>query len=525
MTERDERIRELARENEDLRLRLQEARETLDSIRSGEVDALIVDGPQGEQIFSLQGVDRSYRLLIEKMQEGALTMDTEGTILYANQFMERILEIPLERIVGRNFEKLVAADDLTAFMGMFRQGSHGHAAGEIGLRAESGIRPAHLSLSPIEMEGISVVCMAVTDLRDHKRHERVLAEERLNRAIIDQSADAIIVCDSRGKVIRASRAAQELVDGSALNRHFNDIFHIHVRTDPPAQSEQIPQFETFTVESVISGTAYHSREAFLEGDGAQGKYLLLSAVSLVVGEGRVIGGIVNLADITEKIRLEQRLTAEKARLNRILDTFPSGIYIASESFDIQYINPVLLAAFGPLDGKKCYEYFHGRSSPCPSCPAKQVQDGHSVRWEWYSPKNERYYELFDTPFFNEDGSISKFEVFHDITLRKHAEIERDRHALTLQVRNDISKAFLEAEAEQVFIRSLNILLDAAQSGAGCIGRVDLDGLMEVWTMDGSREPEAGARSVERLVRKPETWSGGWADALGEKKTWIDLPVI
>jgi len=58
---------------------------------------------------------------------------------------------------------------------------------------------------------------------------------------------------------------------------------------------------------------------------------------------------------------------------------------------------------------------------CTWCKNKKVFAGESVTWEWYSSKINKHFELFDTPFKNPDGSISKFEIFHDITERKQSE--------------------------------------------------------------------------------------------------------
>ena len=76
---------QLIAENEELRARLEEAEATLDAIRRGEVDALIVAGPAGNQVYTLTDADRIYRTLIEEMNEGALTVAGDGMILYANR--------------------------------------------------------------------------------------------------------------------------------------------------------------------------------------------------------------------------------------------------------------------------------------------------------------------------------------------------------------------------------------------------------------------------------------------------------
>ena len=67
----------------DMRIRLQEAEETIRAIRSGSVDAFLVEGAHGARVYTLQSADRPYRLLVEEMQQGALTLSSEGTIASA----------------------------------------------------------------------------------------------------------------------------------------------------------------------------------------------------------------------------------------------------------------------------------------------------------------------------------------------------------------------------------------------------------------------------------------------------------
>src|SRR5258705_3861429 len=86
-----------------LRERLREAEDTLSAIRSGEVDAVVVTGDDGRsRIYRLRGADWTYRLLIEQMQEGAMILSADGTILYANKRLAAMLERPLENVSGRS---------------------------------------------------------------------------------------------------------------------------------------------------------------------------------------------------------------------------------------------------------------------------------------------------------------------------------------------------------------------------------------------------------------------------------------
>ena len=84
MAKSEKRTATSARTIERLRRRLQEAEDTLDAIRDGHVEALVVRAPEGEQIYTLRSADQPYRLMVEQMREGALTLAADGTILYCN---------------------------------------------------------------------------------------------------------------------------------------------------------------------------------------------------------------------------------------------------------------------------------------------------------------------------------------------------------------------------------------------------------------------------------------------------------
>ena len=123
----------------------------------------------------------------------------------------------------------------------------------------------------------------------------------------------------------------------------------------------------------------------------------------------------------ERKRTEEALRSERDKLKHIFESIDDGIYIVNQNYDIEYVNPVLVEDFGPYEGRKCYAYFHDREDVCPWCKNEDVWAGKTVRWEWYSSKNRKTYDLIDTPLRNADGTISKLEIFRDITERKRAE--------------------------------------------------------------------------------------------------------
>src|SRR5579862_684477 len=91
--------------------RLEEAEETLRALRSGEVDAILVSNPDGDQVYTLKGADESYRIMVENMAEGAVTVTLDGLILYSNEQFAALLGTPLARVMGGSIRDFIESGD------------------------------------------------------------------------------------------------------------------------------------------------------------------------------------------------------------------------------------------------------------------------------------------------------------------------------------------------------------------------------------------------------------------------------
>ncbi len=144
--------------------------------------------------------------------------------------------------------------------------------------------------------------------------------------------------------------------------------------------------------------------------------------------------------ISERKQAEQALEVERNKLKGILDAMQDGVSIINQNYLIQYINPAIEKEFGPINGRKCYEYFHDRAEVCSWCKIFEVSAGKSIRWERYFPKTEKTYDLFDTPVINEGGTISKLAILRDITDRKRAEMalreSEEKYRMLVETMND-----------------------------------------------------------------------------------------
>lgn len=158
-----------------LKERLAEAEETIDAIRSGEIDAVVVSGDRGDQIYTLKGAEHTYRILIETMNEGAVTTTSDGLILYANRRFSEMLGTRPEEIMGKSFFQFMRPTEADTLQDLLERGAEGEAKGETFLRREDGAcLPVLVSLKPLPVNDQKILCAILTDLSDQKAAEEKL---------------------------------------------------------------------------------------------------------------------------------------------------------------------------------------------------------------------------------------------------------------------------------------------------------------------------------------------------------------
>jgi len=168
-----ERSRKLA----ELRSRLAEAEETLLAIRNGEVDAVVTTGKNGPQVFTLEGAEHAYRVLIESMNEGALTLTADTTILYANQCFARMVKCPLEQVTGNSFLRFLSTTDRATLRLMVKRAARAGSKIQVHLRAVDGSQlPVQISLRSLFRKGANraTIAMVVADMTAARRTEELL---------------------------------------------------------------------------------------------------------------------------------------------------------------------------------------------------------------------------------------------------------------------------------------------------------------------------------------------------------------
>jgi PAS domain S-box-containing protein len=216
----------LLEEIEELRTRLEEAEQTLQAIRSGEVDALVVEGPQGAQVFSLTGVESVYRAIVETMNEAALTVSPQGMIIYCNQRFSDLIKKSIHEVVGRKLTDFVEMEHHTTLVGLITQAQIGPSRGRLLLRSADGnYFPTQISASLLNTATTPCFCIVASDLTQLEAsadlirffeenqvalkasQENIQESERKFRALFENSFDAVFLTIPDGLILAANPAA------------------------------------------------------------------------------------------------------------------------------------------------------------------------------------------------------------------------------------------------------------------------------------------------------------------------------
>lgn len=177
MKDNNTNIESLQAEIDSLKEQLYESNSIVDAIKQGDVDALVVTNNGSPQLYSLETADYTFRLLIEKFGQGALSISRNGLILYCNDFFSKLVGFPAEKIIGNYiYEYFEHKDNFVALIEALKYGITTH---EIIFKTQTykKIFPAYIAVTDLEpaVQGIGIV---VTDLTEKKKHEFALIQHQ-----------------------------------------------------------------------------------------------------------------------------------------------------------------------------------------------------------------------------------------------------------------------------------------------------------------------------------------------------------
>jgi len=286
----------------DLQQRVDEAEETLRALRGGEVDAIVASGPGGDQVYTLRGADEPYRVIVQGMAEGALTLTADGLILFSNEQFAGIVRRPLERVIGARFQDFVTPEDMDVVSSLLAA-TYSRKA-EVRLKTdEAAAVPVYLSIENLVLDEVESLCVIVTDLSEQKRNQEIAA-------VMEAVPAAVFIAhDVECRDIRGNRMAYRLL-GSP---HGSNVAESAPEYDAPGRwrakkdGRRIPPEELPMQTAARSGEPVHDYELDVILDDGTSRCWLGNAVPLFDETGRSHGAVGAFVDITERKRGEERL--------------------------------------------------------------------------------------------------------------------------------------------------------------------------------------------------------------------------
>lgn len=229
MAKKDAIQKQLEMEISDLRIRLTETEETLRAIHAGEVDALVITRDKNPETIPFQGTDYLYRKMIESMNEGAVTLLTDGTISYSNPRFCEMIQKPANKLIGNLFNKLLPSEEQSAFNNMIDPSISIIDRGDFTLHvSKSNHIPVQLSARHSMLGETKIISLIITDLTERKYMETALLNsEEQYRSLAEAAHESIILYNIDGKILFVNEFTSTKFSrekGYFLGKHINDIY-------------------------------------------------------------------------------------------------------------------------------------------------------------------------------------------------------------------------------------------------------------------------------------------------------------
>ncbi|WP_080053880.1 sensor histidine kinase [Spirosoma aerolatum] len=191
---------QLVAENDLLRIQLEEAMETILAIRTGQIDALVVEGSQGHELYTLKTADQTYRVFIETMHEGAVTLDRQGLILYSNSTFAAMVGQPLSSVIGIPFINCIAPDYLSMYNDFFEQSWQNSTKQEMSLKQGDSDSEliCFVSATPLVLDEGPCLSLILTDLTLQKQMQAQLKIS--NQQLVNLNATLVLANQSLNRL-------------------------------------------------------------------------------------------------------------------------------------------------------------------------------------------------------------------------------------------------------------------------------------------------------------------------------------
>jgi len=300
---------DIQKEVTELREKVRELEETLDAIRSGEVDAIVVVKGDTRKIYTLEGLDHPYRALVENIREGALTLSRAGIILYTNTRFADMVKLPSDKVPGTSIYDYICPEHLAEMEEALQEIMERSCRNRVRIRQGRGSLPVLISMNPLSSDEDTKISVVVTDRR--KDEDRIQLQARM----LDAVGDAVIATDTQNRIVYWNGAAKNTYGWEPEEALGRDLVEL---TTPVISKKEVQGI----AEYIKQGATWSGRSAALHRDGHEFPIHAIDA-PVFDDDGKLVAIISASHDISEQKRAEEELIRKHNDLNAAYEEITS----------------------------------------------------------------------------------------------------------------------------------------------------------------------------------------------------------
>ena len=318
---------------------------------------------------ALEAAIQRYVDLFDFAPIGYVSLNRVGHIEEINLAAAQLLGGSRDRLIGKPFALYVTKEDSVLFLNHLLRcrSSESRIETELHLKKRSGeIMLAHLASSPMTSsmrDGVLFYQTAIINLTERKRAEEAIRQsEKRYRTLFDLVPVALYTCDAKGLIQEYNQHAVELWGREPKRNHPSEKFcgslKIFYPDGRPMRHDNCPMARALRGEKLTAADL----EIVVEQSGGARRNVLVSPTALRNGQGKIIGAINCLHDVTVRKRTENALRESEERSRAVIHQSTAGITGTDLTGRIIFANEKFCSMLGykerELVGKTIFEITH-----------------------------------------------------------------------------------------------------------------------------------------------------------------------
>jgi PAS domain S-box-containing protein len=285
-----------------------------------------------ENVTGRKKAGEAYRTLVDHSLQG-LVIFQEGRVVFANQAMAEITGYTVDEMLATSSQQVQAfvhPEDRALVWGRHQdrlRGKHLPDRYELrGIRKDGTICWLEIHASLIEYQGKPAVQAAYVDITERRKAEEALREsEEKYRSIFNTAAGLITSVDRNGLIVDCNARIKDILGyekDEVAGQSIAKIFH----------PDYIEKARACLNEILVDGFAHHKEFKMVRKDN-EIIDVEINAAGVKDKEGKYVGGICIIQDITERKEAEEALQKRTEELT-IINEMAIELALASSTADI-----------------------------------------------------------------------------------------------------------------------------------------------------------------------------------------------